>query len=185
MSVASKDTQVVRVVFQILKSGDLLKMDAISNVSPTGGGARDLRFRPASEFLPIFRKMLPEVVLELRGGAQIETYRGPVIWEAEGKRKSGKMTVWPATSARPNECRIAKVNQFDFTGLVKKDPAGRASIFMLFQQKNGVVRAYFTTETSFRSENWNSTVKNFVIGWLATTHRSAFLDLKSDKRFPS
>lgn len=186
MSVGSNDTQVVvvRVLFQILTEGDLLKMDAVSNVSPTGGGARDLRFRPESEFLPFFRKMLPEVVLKRRGSTQIETYRGSVSWEASGQEKSRMMTVWPATGARQNECRIAEINRFDFSGLVKKDPAGGGSIFMLFQQRNGVVRVYFTTKTSLRSENWNSSIKNFAKDWMATNHRSAFLDLETNERFP-
>ena len=184
MSVASNDTQVVRVLFQIVTEGDRLKMDAVSNVSPTGGGARDLRFRPGSEFLPFFRKMLPEVVLEWRGSTQIETYRGSVSWEASGQQKSRMMTVWPATDARPNECRISRINRFDFSGLVKKDPGG-GSIFMLFQQRNGVVRVCFTTETSLRSENWNSTIKNFAKDWLATDHRSAFLDFETNEQFPA
>ena len=181
---ASNDMLIVRVVFQILTDGDRLKMDAVSNVSQTGGGARDLRFRPESAFLPIFRKMLPEVVLEWRNSTQIETYRGTVLWEASGQEKSREMTVWPATEARENECRIGGVNHFDFSGLVKKDPAGGRSIFMLFQQQNGILRTYFTTETSLRSENWNSTIKNFAKDWMGTRHRSAFLDLETNERFP-
>ena len=186
MLVASNETEVVRVLFQILMEGDRRKMDAASNDSRTGGGARDLRFRPESEFLPFFRKLLPEVVLESRESTQIETYRGSVSWEASGQQKSQVMTVWPATDARPNECRIATINQFDFSSLVKKDPGGGPSIFMLFQQQNGVVRAYFTTETSLRSENWHPTIKTFAEVWLATAHKhkSAFLDLEANERFP-
>jgi len=182
--VASDDTQVVRVVFQILTKGDRLKMDAVSNVSDSGGGARDLRFRPETAFLPIFRKMLPEVVLERRKAAQIETYTGKVFWEASGQERSRKMKVWPATEARENECRIGGVNHFDFSGLVKKDPGGGRSIFMLFQQRNGIVRVYFTTESSLRFENWNSTIKSFANDWMGTKHRSAFLDLETNERFP-
>ena len=94
------------------------------------------------------------------------------------------MTVWPATEARENECRIGGVNHFDFSGLVKKDPGGGRSIFMLFQQRNGIVRVYFTTESSLRSENWNSTIKSFAKDWMGTKHRSAFLDLETNERFP-
>ena len=192
-SVAGDDTEIVRVLFQILKHGDRRKMDAISNVSQTGGGARDLRFRPASKFLPFFRRMLPDVVLERRGTSEIETYCGPVVWEGAGGERSEVMTVWPATDARPDECRIARINRFDFSGLVKEDPNGGESIIMLFQQQSGVVRVYFTTETSLKSENWNPTIKNFAKEWLAkaTTgdqsrrqFKSAFLDLETNERFP-
>ena len=55
---------------------------------------------------------------------------------------------------------------------------------MLFQQQNGVVRVYFTTETSLTTKNWNTTIKDFAMGWLATNHRSAFLDLETNERFP-
>ena len=184
MLVASNDTQVVRVVFKILTEGDRLKMDAVSNISQTGGGARDLRFRPESEFLPIFKKMLPEVAPEQRNSTQIETYRGPVVWNASGQEKSRVMTVWPATNARPDECRIVRINRFDFSGLAEKDSEGGSSIFMLFQQRNGVVRVYFTTETSLKSEDWNSTIKNFATDWMQTNYRSGFLDLETKKRFP-
>ena len=180
MPVGGNDTDVVRVVFKVLAKSDLLKMDAVSNVSQTGGGARDLRFSPASAFLPIFRKMLPEVVLA-RGR---ETYRGTVFWlAADEQEKSREMTVWPATRRRPNECRIVQVHRFDFSGLVKEDPAGGHSIFMLFQQRNGVVRVHFTTETSLRSEVWNSTIRSFAKYWMGRSDW-AFLDLETGERFP-
>ena len=181
---ASSDTRIDRVLFRLLTDGDRLKMDAASNMSPSGGGARDLRFRPASEFLPFFKKMLPEVVLERRGSTQVETYRGSVWWEASGQQKSRPMRVWPATRARPGECRIANINQFDFSGLVKEDPGGGGSVFMLFQQRNGLVRVHFTTETSLRLRNWHSDIKSFTAEWLATRHRCAFLDLETNERFP-
>ena len=181
---ASSETEVARVLFLILAEGDRRKMAAISNDSPTGGGARDLRFRPESEFLPFFGRMLPEVVIERSHSREIETYVGNVRWEAAGKRKSRQMRVWPATKARPNECRISRINQFGFSDLVKEDPGGGESIFMLIQQRNGVVRVYFTTETSLRLDDWNSIIKNFAMDWLATSHKCAFLDVETGERFP-
>ena len=178
---ANNDTHIIRVVFQILEPGDLKKMKGESNVSPTGGGAVDLRFRPDSAFLPMFRRMLPEVVL----AHGKETYRGAVFWEASGQEKSREMAVWPATPSREGECRIAEVNHFDFSGLVKEDPGGGRSIFMLFQLRSGIVRAYFTTETSLKSEAWHSIIKRFAKDWMGTNHRSAFLDLETKERFPS
>lgn len=196
MPVASNDTQVVRLVFQVLTEGDRLKMDAVSNVSQTGGGARDLRFRPETAFLPIFRKMFPEVVkarrmrrvqgtVERRTSTQIETYRGTVYWRASDQERAREMTVWPATEARPNECRIGGINRFDFSGLVKQDPDGGRSIFMLYQLRNGVVRVDFTTETSLRVDDWHSTIKAFAKDWMRTDHRAAFLDLETNEQFPS
>ena len=181
----SDDAEVVRVLFQILERGDRLKMDGSSNVAPTGGGARDLRFRPASEFLPFFKKMLPKVVPKTRGATQIDTYRGSVSWKRSGQQKSQDMTVWPPTDTRPDECRIATINAFDFGDLVEMDPADDRSVFMLFQQRNGIVRVHFTTETSLHSQSWHAAIRHFARAWLATEHRSAFLDRETKEMFPA
>ena len=77
------------------------------------------------------------------------------------------------------------MHRFGFAGLVKRDPSGGRSVFMLFQQRNGVVRVYFATETSLRTENWNSAVKEFASVWLDSGHSSAFLDLDTNEGFPS
>ena len=184
MSVAGSDREVARVLFLLVTEADRLKMDAVSNMSPTGGGARDLRFNPASEFLPFFKRMLPEVVLEPRRSMQIETYVGVVWWKDGGQHRSRQMKVWPPTNARPNECRVAKIHQFGFSHLVREEPGGGGSILMLFQQQNGVVRVYFTTAASLKTENWNSTIKKFALDWLTTRHKNAFLDLETNERFP-
>ena len=42
----SSDSEVARVIFQIVTEGDRKKMDAVSNIAQSGGGARDLRFQP-------------------------------------------------------------------------------------------------------------------------------------------
>ena len=95
------------------------------------------------------------------------------------------MEVWPPTNARPNEVRIAQVSRYGFQDLVVDDPAGRRSVFMLFQQRSGIVRVYFTTETSLSTDDWNPTIKEFATAWLQTQRKSAFLDLETHERFPS
>lgn len=192
--VASNGQVVVRVLFQVLKEGDRKKMLAASNVTPSGGGARDLRFRPESEFLPFFAKLLPNVVFDPPGSSNIKTCRGHVVWDGgSAGTQSKEMEVWRATDARPGECRIARIHEFDFSGLVKDDPRHGRSIFMLFQQQNGVVRVHFTTETSLKTEPWNPVIKKFAVDWLAQAaagagarhFRSAFLDLTTNDRFPA
>ena len=134
--------------------------------------------------------MLPEVVLEQRDGQTLKTYRGQVRWKnSNGEEKSQPITVWPPTNARPNECRISQINRFDFSGLAERDHAGGQSIFMFFQQRNGILRIYFTTETSLKSENWHSTIKTFIEywkreGWTNRGMRSAFLDLDTNEHYP-
>ncbi len=182
----SDETEVVRVLFHTIDDGDRLKLEAVSNNSPTGGGARDLRFRPESLFLPFFKKLFPKVVVRKRNGGNIEVYNGPVYWDVEGQEKTGTMKVWPATDARADETRIATVSRFGFQDLVKDDPSGGRSIFMLFQQKSGIVRVYFTTETSLKNDDWHCTIKKFAREWFSTQkkQKSAFLDLEAKERFP-
>ena len=47
------------VIYKKIVDGDLRKFSATSNDQPSGGGARDLRFSPAKDFLPVFEKMFP------------------------------------------------------------------------------------------------------------------------------
>lgn len=49
----ANEHEVARVIFQVIEDGDRRKFEAVSNDADTGGGARDLRFRPANRFLPV------------------------------------------------------------------------------------------------------------------------------------
>ena len=190
---ANPASDVLRIVFQVILEGDLLKMNAVSNVAETGGGARDLRFRPSSAFLPLFQRMFPETVPKRRNSTMIEINTGTVFWNESGSERSETMSVWPPTNARPNECRIARISSFGYSPLVESDPQGGKSLFMLFQLRNRVVRAYFTTETSLRSDEWDFAVKDFVHHWFSVEsgnsrshpkYRSAFIDFETNERYP-
>src|SRR4029079_6724773 len=60
------DSAVARVVFREIVPGDLRKVEADAQDAGTGGGARDLRFRPYEKFAPVFSVLLPERVQEMR-----------------------------------------------------------------------------------------------------------------------
>ena len=45
------------IIYKKIVDGDLRKFSATSNDQPSGGGARDLRFSPAGEFMAAFEKM--------------------------------------------------------------------------------------------------------------------------------
>jgi len=180
--------KIVRVLLQNIEDGDRRKFEARSNDSDSGGGARDLRFRPETAFFPFFKKVLPERRSHIRKSKgvveQIEILGGDVHWDDSGREKSAKIEVWPSTHARPNECRIATVSRLGVYDLIKDDPSGGRSIFMLFQQKNEVVRIYFTTETSLRNDNWDPSIKKFAAEWIEEGSKSAFLDLETKERYP-
>jgi hypothetical protein len=185
---SSSGQAIIRVLFQNIEDGDRRKFEARSNDSDTGGGARDLRFRPEDEFLPFFGRMLPQKHYETRTSkgvkSHIEVLSGTVTWTEPTGDKSARLEVWPSTNARPNECRIARISSFGLYGLIKTDPAGGRSVFMMFQQANKAIRLYFTTETSLRSGNWDPKIKQFASEWIADGSKSAFLDLQTMERYP-
>ncbi|MDE2888330.1 MAG: hypothetical protein OXR72_08935 [Gemmatimonadota bacterium] len=182
------DLIVVRVLFQNIEDGDRRKFAARSNDSPTGGGARDLRFRPESEFWPFFKLVFPNRRGEARKSKgvyrEIEILSGRVQWQQFGQEKSAILEVWPSTDARPNEARIAQISRLGIYDLIKDDPVGGRSVFMLFQQKNGTIRLHFTTEHSLLSHDWDPTIREFATAWIRSGVKSAFFDLESKRRYP-
>lgn len=179
---------IIRVLFMDIADGDRLKFEARSNISNTGGGARDLRFRPSAEFFPFFGRMFPgrETTLTRRRGAsiEIEVLFGEARWEEGGAERRGTVRVWPPTDVRPNECRIAKISSLGLSGCIADDPNGGRSVFMMFQQADGTVRLYFTTETSLRNDDWDSRIKEFATDWLGGDDKASFLDLEIGVQFP-
>lgn len=185
---ADDSFNVVRVLLQNIEDGDRLKFVAKSNTSDTGGGARDLRFRPESEFLAFFQKMFSGRRVQRRSSkgvsSQIEILTDTILWNEGGKDVTATMEIWPSTEARPNECRIARISSFGLDGLIQDDANGGKSVFMMFQQQDGTIRLHFTTETSLKVDKWDPTIKKFASDWLNEGTKSAFLDLKSKERYP-
>ena len=179
---------IIRVLLHNIEEGDRRKIVAESNDSDTGGGARDLRFTPADEFFPFFERMFPKTRQRTRTSkgirSQIDVLRGDVRWTEPTGEKSAKMEVWPATPSRPRECRIARIAGFELHPLIQNDPNGGRSVFMMFEQADGVIRLYFTTETSLRTEDWNPKIKDLAADWIDDGGKSAFLDLQKMERYP-
>lgn len=185
------DQEVTRVLLHHIDAGDRRKFDAESNDSETGGGARDLRFRPEDRFLPFFGRLFPgrRVEPRTRNGARvdIEVFFGPVNWTTGPDAERGRvaqMEVWPATPSRPGECRIARVHEFGFTPLVIDDPAGGKSVLMLVQTSDGGVSAWFTTETVLRQGDWDPVIQRFAESWLESGTKAGFIDLVSGEQYP-
>ena len=179
-----------RILLQNIEDGDRRKFIAKSNDSASGGGARDLRFRPETKFLPFFRRMLPNKIYKTRKAKsvsfQIEVLSGTVKWKETSGDKSATMEIWPSTDARPNECRIARISEFALDGLIQTDPNGGRSVFMMFQQANGDIRLHFTTETSLSTPNaWDPRIEKFAKDWFTDGCKSAFLDLVTKEQYPN
>jgi len=89
--------------FQETKNGDLLKQVARSNVSTTGGGARDLRIRPATPYWERLAQFFPHAVSNRERTGIIYTELNPTI-------QNETISLWDETAARPGEIRIATIH---------------------------------------------------------------------------
>jgi hypothetical protein len=178
--VTGVDKRVVRIVLQRVDAGDLKKAKAVSNDAKTGGGARDLRFNPQKEFFPFFQRMFK--------GRSVQRKKtvctGTVFWDDASSEKSADLAVWPPYPSRPGECKIGKVASLNIDGLIKNDPNGGLSVILLFEQSDGTIRMFFTTETSLRNDGWDPKIKSFAKRWFDSGRKSAFLDLEFGEQYP-
>ena len=95
----------VLVVFREVLPGDIRKIRAESNISPTGGGARDLRFRHGDMMTQVIRRMFPEPTF------QTGVVKGRVHWiDQDGIVQYTNIEFWRPTEVRPNEVRLGRIN---------------------------------------------------------------------------
>lgn len=162
---------VVRILYKELMPGDLRKIQANSNDSPTGGGARDFRFGAYKKLAPAIKKMFPQVILEKRkrGEAEVEleVFKGVFSWlDKDGNLVEKDSFFEPPTDARPSEGRIVRVPEYECFD-PSKIPQGSASnkiILLFIQTDDGRVWPYFAEENSLRSGQWDPRVEKVILG---------------------
>lgn len=144
-----KQPEPVRVFFQEIKPGDVLKLSKESNQAPSGGGARDLRF-PTVPYSDLLAPMFPE---ELDAGRR----RGDIQWQQGGKAGYASVELWPPTTARPAEARLGRF--YEVEGWAVDDDAiqqdfelGKRWFVVLAQLDNGQVWARVKREEDLDSE---------------------------------
>lgn len=165
---------IARIVFREILDGDRLKFVAQSNISDTGGGARDLRFRGWDVMEGMLRKLFPqtEVANRRRAGANtLEIYAGRFHWLQDGHERSRPALLEPPTDARPNESRVTRVHEYDcFT--IKAPEEGSGRLLVLFIQKlDDSVWPFVITERSLEHDNWNPIVADFLLSALNADRR--------------
>lgn len=174
------DTQqtgdIARIVFREILDGDRLKFVAQSNISDSGGGARDLRFRGWDVMEEALRKLFPQTQVAKRRRANSETleiYAGQFHWvrKSDGIEVSREALLEPPTDARPNESRITRVHEYDcFTISAPEEGSGR--LMVLFIQKlDGSVWPFVITERSLEHDDWNAIVADFLLSALNANRR--------------
>lgn len=176
----------IRVFFQELKEGDLLKLQAESNVAPTGGGARDLRVSPEAQFRPFLERLFPttRTARRTKRGAVVVNV-GNVHWSSEHGVETREAELWPPTDVRPYELRIAKIHQV-FPSVVPEEGAGRPFV-LLVQNDVGEVWGHYVTERDLRSGDFNERIADVIVNCIDQTpeHRSVrgYVDLRSGQQY--
>ncbi|MBZ0248096.1 MAG: hypothetical protein K8F93_00410 [Burkholderiales bacterium] len=145
---------VKRLVYKEIVLGDIAKAQAQSNITQSGGGARDLRFNPYTKFVKVFSKMLPTAEAHPTDAGKT-VFTGGVRWEDSGGMiHTGKMEFWPPTTARPFEGRIAKIHDLAFFGAqlatLTTSKTDRLFVFIM-QDDQGVVYLRYALESALRA----------------------------------
>ncbi len=137
------------VVYKKIVEGDLSKFTATSNITPSGGGARDLRFSPADEFFPIFQRMFTQ---------DGDVLKGKFSWVG---RHDTEVVVHPPTNARPNEIRIGRIHECFPEDRIPNDASD--CILLIVLDSSGKVFPYFTSEESLKNDSWHPKIKNPIL----------------------
>jgi hypothetical protein len=173
-----------RVFYQEMKAGDVLKLQAQSNESPTGGGARDLRVSPEGQFRPIFERMFPQTRQRRSNRRLVTVNFGDVRWAADEETRTREIEVWPPTDVRPYELRIAKINE----GFPADVPESGGRVFVLLVQNDkDEVWGHYITEEDLRSGEFNQRVSEAILACLELKRegRSArgYVDLSTGQQY--
>lgn len=155
-----------RIVYKEILAGDLRKLRGESNDTPSGGGARDLRF-PWRAFRPVMHLIFTRQ--ETRGG---RTYRSADVnyVDGAGTRRSATLEYWPATPSRPAEDRVARVHSSPALGGSRMPDTGRGRVFVVFSQfTSGEVRCDYAYEDDLRAGLWAGAVSSAILGCISST----------------
>lgn len=183
---------IVRILFRQILDGDRLKFIAQSNITDSGGGARDLRFRAWDEMQGLLRKLFPVARLEKRrrsAGDALEVYIGRFHWLTKsGQEVSKEAVLEPPTDARPNEARITRVHEYACFTIQKPDEGYGRLLALFIQKQDGSVWPFIVTERSLEHDDWNPAVADFLLSALNAKRPSAraaygFIDFTTGERF--
>jgi hypothetical protein len=166
------NSPVARILYKEIFEGDLRKIEAKSNDSDTGGGARDFRFGSFDRLLPVIKKMFPQTVKENRvrdrKSVQIDVFKGTFYWQEkpDAPVKSKTSYFEPPTTVRPTEGRIVRVHEYGCFDVsrVPKFGVGNRVLLLLVQRDDDSVWPHYAEERSLRTPNaWDHTVATEIL----------------------
>ena len=152
MDTSSNNLDVKLVIYKKIVEGDLSKFTATSNITPSGGGARDLRFSPATEFFPVFQRMF--------------TQNGPILsgYFSWVNHADTRVEIHPPTNARPNEVRIGRIDECFPQDVIPNDSSD--CVLLIILDSTGRVSPYFTSQASLQHEAWHPAIRGPILSGL-------------------
>lgn len=158
------------IVYKEIVEGDVLKMQAKSNLTPSGGGARDLRF-PKAKFHEVMHRIFTKVV-QLKDGR--ECREAEVLYlDPNGNKRFTTLKYWPATNARPTEERIGQIH--DSPALGKNPPASdKGRVFVtLTKFDDGIVRCAYAYEDDLVAGRWAPEVTRHILECMESSDQAS------------
>lgn len=177
-----------RIIFREVMPGDLRKFTATAAPSGTGGGARDLRFRPFDKFDGVFARALPgrEKVERKREGErdEIEIYTAKAkVVRSNDEAFEKAISFEPPTTARPDEGRLARVHDLN---LDVPEGEGRVLILIIQDAKGELIITFFS-EKDLKSGKWHPAVNDFFKDVFSTPHKvsaiQGYIDFEQKSRW--
>lgn len=176
---------VTRFVFKELKAGDLLKFNATSASSGTGGGARDQRFSPYTKFDPVFAAMFKKHETKnrkMRDGTALKStiyvanvsvhiddtfanaHDPHVVQHGNASYLVETLKYWPPTKGRGNEGRLGQVSKLKLA-----PPSNEGRVFLIIFEDGTPIspRLAFVTETAVKASLWHKTINDFFAKLMA------------------
>lgn len=182
--------ELVRLVYREVLPGDVAKFAGKANITQSGGGARDFRFRPYFKFQGIFEKLLSGRKTETRIRNGVPTpeviYTASVsVVDASGAATTRPIEFEPPTTARENEGRLPRLNAYGL--LVPSGNCGRV-LLLLYQTGNSQLFLNFATEQDLRNNLWDQTVTRHLLDCLEeerpVSHAAqGFFDLETGESY--
>lgn len=149
-------------VFKELLEGDLLKIQAESNIATTGGGARDLRF-PAKQFDATMHRIFTKDGFG-KGSRPIRI--ATVTYGKSPSRTTTQLEYWPPTPSRPAEGRVARIHDSPALAGVPDSDKGRV-FFMLIRASNNETWLRYAYEDHLRGGEWSQLVSSTILSCAA------------------
>lgn len=174
MDTSLNNLDVKLVIYKRIVEGDLSKFTATSNITPSGGGARDLRFSPADKFFPVFQRMFTQ------NGSILSGY---FSW---ANHVDTKVEIHSPTNARPNEVRIGRIHECFPQSVIPNNSSD--CILLIVLDSTGKVSPYFTSQYSLQHDNWHPAIKNPILEGLnaqrsAKTTAMGYVDIENGRSY--